>query len=147
MIKNVDELELVFSDDEYQLTGVAVSNEGRVFTCYPLWPGPHEWGVVEIVGPDASTPYPDEQWNSWKPGDDGKSKWVCVQAVYVDDENYLWVVDPACPNMEEVYDNSFNLVKFNLATNGIEEVYRFGGILSNKSYINDVRVDTKKKVA
>ncbi|MBT1705590.1 SMP-30/gluconolactonase/LRE family protein [Chryseosolibacter indicus] len=141
------ELEHVFSDDTYQLTGVAVSKDGRVFTCYPLWPGPHKWGVVEIVGPDACNPYPDEQWNSWKHGDDGKNKWVCVQAVYVDDQNNLWVVDPACPNMEEVYDSSFKLVKFNLKTNSIEEVYRFDGILSNKSYINDVRVDTQRNFA
>ncbi|MDO1452010.1 L-dopachrome tautomerase-related protein, partial [Rhodocytophaga aerolata] len=38
-------------------------------------------------------------------------------------------------------------VKFNLATNHIEEAYRFDGVLSNKSYINDVRVDTQRKVA
>jgi sugar lactone lactonase YvrE len=144
---STNELELVFSDDTYQLTGVAVSKDGRVFTCYPLWPGPRKWGVVEIVGPDACKPYPDEQWNSWTHGDDGKNKWVCVQAVYVDDENYLWVVDPTCPNMEQVYDDSFKLVKFNLATNSIEEVYRFTGVLSNKSYINDVRIDTVRKVA
>jgi sugar lactone lactonase YvrE len=143
---NQVELEQVFTDDQYQLTGVAVSKDGRVFTCYPLWPGPHKWGVVEIVGPDACIPYPDEHWNSWKPGDDGKSKWVCVQAVYVDDENYLWVVDPACPNMEQVYDN-IKLVKFNLGSNSVERVYTFDGILSDKSYINDVRVDTQRKVA
>ncbi|MFC5538040.1 L-dopachrome tautomerase-related protein, partial [Rhodocytophaga aerolata] len=141
------QLEQVFSDDTYQLTGMAVSKDGRVFTCYPLWPGPHKWGVVEIVGTNVCKPYPDEQWNSWKEGEEGKNKWVCVQAVYVDDENYLWVVDPACPNMEQVYDNSFKLVKFNLATNHIEEAYRFDGVLSNKSYINDVRVDTQRKVA
>jgi sugar lactone lactonase YvrE len=126
---------------------VAVSKDGRVFTCYPLWPGPHKWGVVEVTGADDSRPYPDEKWNSWKEGDDGKNKWVCVQAVYVDEENYLWVVDPACPNMELVYDNSYKLVKFNLATDSIEEVYRFDGVLGNKSYINDVRVDTQRKVA
>jgi sugar lactone lactonase YvrE len=67
--------------------------------------------------------------------------------VYVDEENNLWVVDPACPNMEQVYDTSFKLVKFNLATDSIEDVYRFEGILSSKSYINDVRVDTRRKVA
>lgn len=147
MSKNINELEQVFSDDTYQLTGVAVSKDGRVFTCYPLWPGPHKWGVVEITGPEASKPYPDEEWNSWKEGDDGKNKWVCVQAVYVDEENYLWVVDPACPFMEEVYDNSYKLVKFNLATDSIEKVYRFHGVLGNKSYINDVRVDTSRKIA
>ena len=142
-----NELEQVFTDDTYQLTGVAVSKDGRVFTCYPLWPGPRKWGVVEVTGPEASKPYPDEEWNSWKEGDDGKNKWVCVQAVYVDADNYLWVVDPACPYMEQVYDNSFKLVKFNLATDTIEEVYRFDGVLSNKSYINDVRIDTQRKVA
>lgn len=147
MSTSSNKLEQVFSDDTYQLTGVAVSKDGRVFTCYPLWPGPHKWSVVEIVGPDTSRPYPDEEWNNWKDGDDGKNKWVCVQAVYVDDENNLWVVDPACPLMEQVYDNSFKLVKFNLATDSIEEVYRFDGVLSNKSYINDVRVDTHRKIA
>lgn len=147
MSTSSNNLELLFSDDTYQLTGVAVSKDGRLFTCYPLWPGPHKWGVVEVVGAEESKPYPDERWNSWKEGDDGKNKWVCVQAVYVDDENYLWVVDPACVFMEEVYDNSFKLVKFNLATDSIEKVYRFDGVLSNKSYINDVRVDTRRKVA
>jgi sugar lactone lactonase YvrE len=140
-------LEQVFSDDTYQLTGVAVSKEGRLFTCYPLWPGPHKYDVVEIFTDNQVKPYPDEEMNSWKEGQDGRNKWVCVQAVYIDDENYLWVVDPACPNMEQVYQNSFKLVKFNLTTNSIENVYRFDGILSNKSYINDVRVDTNKKIA
>ncbi|MGV3502558.1 MAG: L-dopachrome tautomerase-related protein [Adhaeribacter sp.] len=141
------ELELVFKDDTYQLTGVAVSKEGRLFTCYPLWPGPHKWDVVEIVGPDEYRPYPDEQWNSWQEGDDGQNKWVCVQAVYVDEENYLWVVDPACPHMEEVYDESYKLVKFDLATNTIVQIYLFENVLSKKSYINDVRVDTKRNIA
>jgi sugar lactone lactonase YvrE len=140
-------LQKVFSDDTYQLTGVAVSKDGRLFTCYPLWPGPHKYGVVEIFPDNQVKPYPNETMNSWKEGEDGKNKWVCVQAVYVDDDNYLWVVDPACPYMEQVYDNSFKLVKFNLATNTIEEVYRFDGVLSDKSYINDVRVDTNRKVA
>lgn len=141
------QLEQVFSDDTYQVTGVAISKDGRLFACYPLWPGPHKYDVVEILPNNQVKPYPDEQWNSWKEGDDGKNKWVCVQAVYVDDENYLWVVDPACVYMEQVYDNSFKLVKFNLPTNSIEEVYRFDGVLSSKSYINDVRVDTRRKVA
>lgn len=142
-----NELDKVFSDDTYQLTGVAVSKDGRVFTCYPLWPGPHKYSVIEVFPNNQVKPYPDEAMNSWKEEEDGKNKWVCVQAVYVDEENNLWVVDPACPNMEQVYDNSFKLVKFNLTTNSIEEVYRFDGVLSNKSYINDVRVDTRRKVA
>lgn len=147
MSTSSNQLEQVFSDDTYQLTGVAVSKDGRLFTCYPLWPGPHRYDVVEILTDNQVKPYPNEAMNSWKEGEDGKNKWVCVQAVYVDDENNLWVVDAACPNMEQVYDNCFKLVKFNLATNSIEEVYRFDGVLSKKSYINDVRVDTRRKAA
>ena len=147
MSTNNNGLQEVFSDDTYQLTGVAVSKAGRLFTCYPLWPGPHKYGVVEILGDNQVKPYPDEVMNSWKEGEDGKNKWVCVQAVYVDDDDYLWVVDPACPNMQQVYDDSFKLVKFNLVTNTIEKIYRFDGILNDKSYINDVRVDTQRKTA
>jgi sugar lactone lactonase YvrE len=144
---STNQLEEVFSDDTYQLTGVAVSKEGRVFACYPLWPGPHKYDVVEVLPGNEVRPYPDQAMNSWKEGEDGQNKWVCVQAVYVDDENYLWVVDPACPNMEKVYDNSFKLVKFNLSGDSIETVYRFDGVLTDKSYINDVRVDTARKFA
>jgi sugar lactone lactonase YvrE len=147
MSKSNNQLEQVFSDNTYQLTGVAISKDGRLFTCYPLWPGPHKYDVVEVLPDNQVKPYPNEAMNSWKEGEDGKNKWVCVQAVYIDDENYLWVVDPACPYMEQVYDHSFKLVKFNLTTDSIEEVYRFDGVLSNKSYINDVRVDTLRKVA
>ncbi|QNF32313.1 SMP-30/gluconolactonase/LRE family protein [Adhaeribacter swui] len=140
-------LELLFADDTYQLTGVAISRDGRLFTNYPLWPGPYKYSVVEVLPDNQVKPYPNEEMNNWQPGDDGKNKWVCVQAVYIDADNFLWVVDPACPNMEQVYERSYKLVKFNLATDTIERVYTFEGVLSDKSYINDVRVDTQRQIA
>ena len=140
-------LELLFEDDQYQLTGVAVSRSGRLFTCYPLWEGPLRYSLVEIVGGREAKPYPNEEMNSWKEGDDGKMKWVCVQAVYIDDQDAMWVVDPACPQMKEVYQASHKLVKINLHTNAVEQTFFFEGIASEKSYINDVRVDTSKGIA
>jgi sugar lactone lactonase YvrE len=140
-------LELLFSDDTFQLTGVAISRQGRLFTNYPLWPGPHKYSLVEVFANNVVKPYPSEEMNSWKDGDDGKNKWVCVQAVYIDDTDMMWVVDPACPFMEKVYENSHKLVKINLQTNEIEKVYWFEGVTSDKSYINDVRVDTKRRFA
>ncbi len=147
MQAQTEPLVLQFSDDTYQLTGVAISKEGRLFTNYPLWPGPHQYGVVEVVANNQVRPYPNAEMNSWHPGEDGKHKWVCVQAVYIDDQNVLWVVDPACPNMEQVYKKSYKLVKINLATDSIETVYYFEDVLSDKSYVNDVRVDTTRQVA
>jgi sugar lactone lactonase YvrE len=140
-------LERVYEDSVYLLTGVAASSNGRLFTNYPLWQGPHKYDVVEITSLNDRKPYPDAMWNSWKEGDDGKNKWVCVQAVYVDDENYLWVVDPASPKMGGVYKRSYKLVKINLATDGIEKIYRFTMTADENSYVNDVRVDTKNGYA
>src|SRR4051812_32318979 len=147
MNKDGNQLELLFSDDTYQLTGVAISKTGRLFTNYPRWPGQHKYDVVEVFSNNEVKPYPNEEMNNWKEGDDTQNKWVCVQAVYVDDENYLWVVDPASPKMGGVYKRSYKLVKINLATDGIEKIYRFTMTADENSYINDVRVDTKNGYA
>lgn len=141
------ELQLIFEDHEYQLTGVAVSGNGRVFTNYPLWEGPHKYSLVEVLPGNKVKPFPNEEMNSWQEGVEGKDKWVCVQAVYIDENNVMWVVDPACPEMKEVYGNSHKLVKINLETNTVEQTFFFEGIASNKSYINDVRVDTERGYA
>lgn len=140
-------LELVFSDETYQLTGVAVSRSGRLFTNYPLWSVTYKNAVVEIFPDDRTEPYPGEFMNSWKKDEEGLKKWVCVQAVHIDDEDNLWVVDAASPYQKGVYQNSHKLVKINLDTNTLEKVYYFKDVADNQSYINDVRVDTIKKYA
>jgi sugar lactone lactonase YvrE len=139
-------LELVFADNTYQLTGVAISQTGRLFTNYPLWSDTYKYALVEIKEKQA-IPFPNLSMNSWKQGEPGKEKWVCVQAVYIDDEDYMWVVDPASPKMKKVYEQSHKLVKINLSGNSIEKVYTFQGIADENSYINDVRVDTKLQFA
>ena len=153
----VERLTTVFKDDTFQLTGVAVSPQGRVFTNYPLWSDVYRYAVVKVDGETSDPkkenysmnklPYPNLYMNSWHMGDNGKDKWVCVQAVYADEKNYLWVVDPASPKMEGVYQNSHKLVKIDLATNAIEYTYFFEGVAGVKSYVNDVRVDNMRQYA
>jgi sugar lactone lactonase YvrE len=139
-------LELVYADDTYQLTGVAISQKGRLFTNYPLWSDTYKYALVEVKDKKA-VPFPDETRNSWKEGQPGKDKWVCVQAVYIDDQDFMWVVDPAAPKMNKVYQQSHKLVKINLSDNSIVKTYTFEGIADESSYINDVRVDTKLQYA
>src|SRR5687768_101646 len=120
-----DRLITVFKDDTFQLTGVAISPEGRLFTNYPLWSDIYKYAVVEAGAENnnhksetnwlSNKPYPNLYMNSWLAGENGKDKWVCVQAVFADDQNNLWVVDPAAPKQETVYQNSHKLVKINLA--------------------------------
>ncbi|RFZ86063.1 hypothetical protein DYU05_04810 [Mucilaginibacter terrenus] len=140
-------LEPVFSDNTYQLTGVAASSTGRIFVNYPLWSSTYKYALVEVLPNNQVKPYPNEEWNSWKPGDDGKNKWVCVQSPYIDENDFMYVVDPASPKLEKVYQNSNKVVKINLKTNKVERTYFFTGTTDNGSYLNDIRVDVKKQVA
>lgn len=141
------QLEKVFSDSTYQLTGVAVANDGRVFTNYPYWLDKHDNSVVEVVNGKA-TPYPNAEWNSFKKGEDGQNKFVCVQAVVTDDRGFLWVVDAAGIGLGKVYQNSNKVLKINLKTNKIERIYRFKNRgMPNDVYINDIRIDNKNGFA
>ncbi len=153
----LDRLATVFKDDTFQLTGVAISSQGRLFTSYPLWSEIYKFAVVEVGGESNDPkqedhwmnklPYPNLYMNSWQAGENGKDKWVCVQAVYTDDKHKLWVVDPASPGMEGVYQNSHKLVKIDLATNTIEHTYFFDGVAGPNSYLNDVRIDNNRQYA
>jgi sugar lactone lactonase YvrE len=137
-------MESVFKDKTYQLTGVAVSKSGRMFVNYPYWTDTYRYAVVEVAKDGSVKPYPDAAWNSWKPGQDPTNKWVCVQSVFVDDKDRLWVIDPASPKQEGVYKDSHKLVCFNLTTNKVERTYPMKGIVGKDSYLNDIRVDTKR---
>lgn len=145
--EDVHTLESVFADSTYQLTGVAVSAGGRLFTNYPLWSDIYRYALVEVMPGGQVKPYPDAAMNSWQPGQDGKNKWVCVQAVVIDDNDVMWVVDPAAPRMLAVYNNSYKLVKINLGTNQVEQTWFFTGVAGPNSYVNDVRVDTRRQYA
>lgn len=139
-------LEVVFQDSTYQFTGVAISKDGRLFTSYPLWSTTYKNAVAEITS-SPETPYPNLTWNSWIAGDPGINYWVCVQAVYIDANNNLWVVDPASPYQKEVYGNSQKLVEVSLATNSVLRTYPLTGVTDDQAYLNDVRVDVTNNVA
>lgn len=136
--------------DNEMVTGVAVSKGGRIFASFPYWHEGHENHVVEV---DPKTgdfrPYPDEHWNSWTIDQPirlgmGPDHFVCVQAVYVDDHDRLWVLDPASPMMQGIAPNSRpKLVRFDLETNQeARSIFFDNNACPPGSYLNDVRVDT-----
>ena len=81
-----------------QVTGVGVSlKSGRIFVNFPYWSDDHPMSVAEIVNGQPHA-FPDDEWN--KPGAP-ESHFVCVQSVVVDDQDNLWILDPAAPKMQE----------------------------------------------
>lgn len=140
-------LEKVFEDSTYQLTGVAVSKDNRIFVNYPYWLDKHSYSVVEVKN-GKPVPYPDHEWNSFKKGEDGQNKFVTVQSVVTDDKGFLWIVDAAGIGLGKVYQKANKVVKIDLKTNKIQRIYRFPDtVIGDDVYLNDIRIDNRNGFA
>lgn len=132
---------------DQQVTGIGVSPKtGRIFVNFPYWSDKYQFAVGEVSPDGKLKQYPDRAWNA-KEGDPSK-RFVCVQSVVVDDQDHLWVLDPASPKQDGVVPGGAKLVEIDLATNRVMRVYPFSDqVAPKKSYLNDVRIDTQGKVA
>lgn len=141
-----DFVEVATSDRVW--TGVAVSKEGRVFVSYPRWSDVHDISVAEITAGGKAIPFPNEEMNSWAPSMKPDGYFICVQSVYIDDENYLWILDSASPMIEGIVEGGPRLLKIDLRENRVIQKILFGlPVAPKESYLNDVRVDTDKGFA
>jgi sugar lactone lactonase YvrE len=126
-----------------QLAGVTVSATGRIFVNFPRWVDEPTPSVAEIATDGSLLAYPNQAINRWDgtPGQHAKSHFVCVQSVVTDAENRLWILDPASPQFQGVVPSGAKLLKVNLATDAIEQVFHFDDTAAPpQSYLNDVRL-------
>ena len=129
----------------YRWTGVAVSNTRRIFVNFPRW-SDIPYSVAEIVDTQLIA-YPNTEWNTWTDSTPAYNHFACVQSVYIDKENYLWILD-AASYKGQVLDGGAKLMKIDLQADSIIQVIYFDKeITLPKSYLNDVRIDTKDKTA
>jgi sugar lactone lactonase YvrE len=137
-------LQSVAAFPDQQATGIAVSKSSRIFVCFPDWSDNHTISVAEMVA-GKPKPYPNDEWNG--PGSPS-DHFVCVQSVYVDESDSLWILDPAAPKMKQIVKGGPKLVKVDLVKNEVVQTIPFGEqVAPKKSYLNDVRVDTKTQTA
>lgn len=125
-----------------QLAGVTISKAGRIFVNIPRWVDEPTPAVAEIASDGALIPYPNAGINNWDglPGDSASKHFVCVQSVVVDEEDFLWILDPASPGFQAVISGGPKLLKVNLTNNTIEKTWHFDDTAAPlKSYLNDVR--------
>lgn len=146
---NADLIEVVAESDEFQWTGVAVSKDHRVFVCYPRWFARYNHAVEEIdPATGARTPYPDTEWQVPLAGDDFRQRFICVQALYVDDRDRLWVLDTGAPRFGPIVrPGGAKLVAFDLETNTpVETIIIDADAAPDGTYLNDLRVDTESQI-
>lgn len=123
-----------------QVTGVTVTNEGRIFVNFPRWRTGVAAAVKEVKNGKSSA-YPTEKWNTWEIGKKlNDSVFVAVQSV-IAFENDLYVLDTRNPQFKGVLDAP-RLFVFDLKTNKLKRTYIFPKeSYHNDSYLNDLRVD------
>jgi sugar lactone lactonase YvrE len=139
----------VYANRHFQLTGISVSKDSRLFVNFPRWSDRYLNAVIEVQSDGTERPFPNTEWNRWdnKPATAG-NHFVCVQSVYTDRTNSLWVVDAAAPLLATPVPGGPKLVKIDLATNEVTQVIRFGpDIAIPDSYLNDVRIDNARNFA
>ena len=145
-----DRLEEVADLGKFQAIGLSVSAGNRLFVSFPRRGGAYEYGLVEIVN-GKRVPYPDEEWNT---NEKGEKSFYSLQDLYVDKDDFLWVLDSKPAPSGSIFgdkgkakEGQFKLLKINLKTNSVERVYHFEDLDKTKSALNDVRIDTDKRLA
>ncbi len=124
-----------------QWTGIAIADQGRMFVSYPRWSDKVTGSVAEITKTGLQL-YPNETWNTYDSTASPKDHFVCVQSVYVDAGNFLWILDPANPKFKGVVEGGPKLIRIDAETNQMVQQVRFGkDVVRKDSYLNDVRVD------
>ena len=138
----------VFAEGPALWTGIAVSRSGRVFVCYPRWSANLEVSVAELFADGTRRPYPGEAANAWREQDDPRAAFVCVQSVYMDDLERLWILDAGNPMLRGAIPDGPKLVVVDLESDEVERTYVFDReVAPEASYLNDVRIDTASGTA
>lgn len=134
-------LEEVAAFPDQQVTGVGVSRKsGRVFVNFPYWSSDHSVSVAEIVD-GKPVAFPDAAWN--QKGEDATQVFICVQSVVVDDMDRLWVLDTGSPMQKGVVKGGAKVIQVDLSTNKVAKTYPIDeDCAPEKSYLNDIRIDT-----
>jgi sugar lactone lactonase YvrE len=140
----------VVANSESQWTGVTVSQSGRVFVNFPRWVADVPVSVAELDEDGEARPYPNVEMNGWQLGEDPLGKFVCVQSVYIDANDRLWILDAGNPGPEflGVVEGGARLFEVDLSADEVVRTINFDyEIAPPPSYLNDVRVDTNTNTA
>lgn len=145
-----EDLEVVADLGKYQAIGLSVSSDNRLFVSFPRRGEPYKNGLVEIIN-GRQIPFPNEEWNN---NSSGEKHFASVQDIYVDKDDFLWVLDSKPVPSGSIFQDKgketeghFKLLKINLQDNSVEKVYTFDDLDKTKTALNDVRIDTDKQLA
>lgn len=125
-----------------QVTGITISENGRMFVNFPRWRDGVAMSVAEVKKDGSYQPYPNKEINTWENGQEvEQDKFICVQSV-VADKNKLYVLDTKNPSMKKTIDVPA-IVVFDAETDELIRTYTLADSTKESSYTNDLRIDHK----
>lgn len=129
---------------DHQVTGVAVTADGRRFVNFPRWTDDAPISVAQVMKDGSLHPYPDARWNEWRNARASElsvaDHFVCVQSIVPDNHGNLWVLDPGAPGNEKILPGAPKLVKIDLATDTVTKVIPVPeDVALQGTYLNDIR--------
>jgi sugar lactone lactonase YvrE len=121
--------------------GVTVSDEGRVFVCFPRLEGDSGMRIGEIKPDGKIVPYPDQSWNNWKTGDQVKTKIIRANSLRIGPDGKLWIVDTGAPKLgEKALPGGCKLIEIDLTNNKVIRTILLNGVMKPNSFIDDLRL-------
>ena len=137
------QVELVGDIKGTQITGVTVSNDGRVFVNAPNWRDGVRFSVAQVTDTGEFVAYPNSKINECVAQSKvRKDCFLAVQSVVAHNDK-LYVLDTRNPKFQGVVDAP-RLFVVDLASNEIEGILLLSDdAYHTDSYINDLRVDEK----
>lgn len=132
-------LEPVASFDDYMPRGVTVSQNGRIFVCFPRHEDNHEYTVAEIKDGKA-VPFPNAEINE-ADFNNAKNHLISVISAVIDNKNRLWLLDSGRIGLKPVKDAT-KLIAVDLQSGEVVKNIPFPEeVLSSKSVLKDLRID------
>lgn len=132
---------------DFNMIGVGVSRSGIVYASAPATMKRYSASVVRIdPKTGALIPFPDKNWNRFENNPTDRELWVSVPALWVDDQNHLWVLDSSLPSVDQKVLPP-KLAEFDAETGRLIQIYHFGPDITPADSLNDVRVDTRTRTA
>ena len=138
--RSVGRPEIVATFDELMPTGVAVSDDARVFVNFPRWGDDVPFTVAELVSGEA-VPFPNERINRGNTALPSETL-ISVQSVVICPRGLLWLLDTGSTGFGPVVPGGAKLVGVDLRTDEVVRTIVLGPEAAlEATYLNDVRFD------
>ncbi len=141
--QTVGEIEPVATFSGPMLTGVTVSQTGRIFVNFPKWGDEVEYTVAEVKN-GQTVAYPNAEINRTNASDPA-SALVSVQSVVVDPSDRLWILDTGSINFASPQPGGAKLIGVDLSQDQIFKTITFpSDVVLPTTYLNDIRFDLRR---